>query len=289
MSRYFDELERQLREQTTKRYSTGSGGGPASAQPRRSGRATFVLRHRRLLVGAAAALAGLAVPALGAVNDLWHPDVKPAPAMRTVNGTGFACRQASGHGADAEPRVGRAFTSVLDVLARPRTTADVPERRYLQTPFARDIDTQGIRYLGTAPDGRRYYVLPAGGSGAPQPPADCRRRYARQPRRELTVCVVGGGAGSCGSLADVRLHGSWGADGAGSHSTVAGVVPNGVRAIRVTYGRSTRAFAVEDNFFAFRVDLEAPQAAHPDRLVWELDDGSVRDVTRRATVRPKAR
>lgn len=56
-------------------------------------------------------------------------------------------------------------------------------------------------------------------------------------------------------------------------------MPNGVRAIRVTYGRSTRSFPVRDNFFAFRVALQAPRAADPDRVVWQLADGSTQDVT----------
>lgn len=298
MSRFFDELERRLREGTTERYSRERGDGSIPAQARR--RPTFVRRRRRPLALAAVALAALAVPALGAVSDLWQPDVRPAPSMRSVRaarGMGFSCRQETGSRVDPGPRVGRTFTSVLAVLARPRTPADVPERRYLRTSFARDIDVKGVRYLGTAPDGQRYYVIPAGGAGLPPPPDDClrmlppklRRSYEHQPRQEPTICIAGDGGGSCGSLADIRLHGSWGANGTGDRSTVAGVVPNGVHAIRVTYGRSTRTFAVSDNFFAFRVALEAPQAVRPDRLVWELDDGTVRDVTRRAARSPRLR
>jgi len=291
MSRFFDELERRLRKETTERYSSQPREGPVPAQARR--RPTFVRQHRRLLVLAAVALAALAVPALGAVSDLWQPDVRPAPSMRSrraVRGISFSCRQETSRRVDAGPPVGRTFTSVLAVLARPRTTADVPERRYMQTPFARDIDVKGIRYLGSAPDGHRYYVIPAGGAGLPRPAEDClrrlpnklRRSYEHQPRQEPTICVAGDGGGGCSSLADVRAHGSWGASGTGGSSSVAGVVPNGVHAIRVTYGRSTRTFKVSDNFFAFRVALEAPQAVRPDRLVWELDDGTVRDVTRPA-------
>lgn len=290
MSGFFDELERRLRKQTTEHYSRPADERSVPAQAR--GRTTFVRGHRRLLVMAAVVLAALTVPALGAVSNLWQPDVRPAPSMRSVRairGMSFSCRQETNTRVDAGPRVGRTFTSVLGVLARPQTAADVPERRYLQTPFARDIDVKGIRYLGTAPDGQRYYVIPAGGAGLRPPPEAClrklpprlRRSYEHPPRHEPTICVAGGGASGCGSLADVRLHGSWGANGVGRESTIAGVVPNGVRAIRVTYGRSTRTFRVSDNFFAFRVALEAPQAVRPDRLVWELDDGSVRDVTRR--------
>ncbi|MGN6190093.1 MAG: hypothetical protein ACTHOE_14455 [Conexibacter sp.] len=285
---FFDDVERRLREETPERY--GRRLREEAAPTRRHGRASFVRRHRRVLLVAAAALAGLTVPALGAVSGLWQPDVRPSPPMRTTAGTGFSCSQEPSGSIDAGPRVGPVFTSVLAVLARPRTTADVLDRRYLRVPFAHDIDVHGIRYLGTAPDGRRYYVIPAGGSGSSRPADDClrklpskiRRADARSPRHEPTICVVGGGAGGCGPLADVRSHGSWSASGIGNHSTVAGVVPDGVRAIRVTYGRSTRSFPVEGNFFAFRVALQAPQAASPDRLEWELADGSLRDVTRRS-------
>jgi hypothetical protein len=51
---------------------------------------------------------------------------------------------------------------------------------------------------------------------------------------------MGGGGGGCGTLADVRAQGMFGASGTDGRSTVAGIVPNGVRAVRVTYGRSTR-------------------------------------------------
>lgn len=290
MSRYFDDGARRLRDAGSDRRHQ-----PDERHPPRRRRMRRAHGPRRFVLVGLLALVVLAVPAaLATVTDLWKPDVRPLPPMGTVGairGNSFSCRPIRGESdlhVDVGPRVGPEFTSVLGVLARPRTPADRIERRYLRSGFAHDIDVQGVRYLGTAPDGVRYYVIPAGSLGSPPPPASClrklpprvRRIYDRQPRREPSICIQGGGGGGCMPLADIRRHGSWGASGVGGRSTVSGVVPNGVRAIRVTYGHSTRTFPVRDNFFAFRVALQAPQAVQPDRLVWELDDGTVRDVTR---------
>ncbi len=285
MSGFFDELERRLRAGTTDQYA---GSKDARRSP---ARATFARRHRRLLLAAVVSLVGLSVPALAAVSDLWQPDVRPGPSMHsvTVRGTSFGCNSTSSRSFDTGPPIGPEFTSVLAVLARPRSARDALDRRYLRAPFARGIDAKSIRYLGTAPGGSRYYVVPAAGSGEAPPPKEClqrlppklRKAYEQPARQEPTICLVGGGTGACGSLADVRRRGSWGASGIGGRSTVAGVVPNGVQAIQVTYGRSTRTFPVSDNFFAFRVALEVPQAVQVDRMVWKLDDGSTRDVIHR--------
>lgn len=290
MRRFIDDLRDQLRANAAERFPRQDAEGEQTTRTR--GRAPTTRRRRRLVVVALVALAGVAVPALGAVTDLWRPDVRPWPAMRTatVSGRGFSCTTPSRHGIDVGPPIGRAFTSVLGVLARPRTAADAIDRRYLEAPFASGIVVRSIRYLGTAPDQRRYYVIPAWGTGRQSLPERCLHRLPERARRSYehpsspspTICIFGGGGGSCSSLADIRRRGSWGASGVDGRSTVAGVVPNGVRAIHVTYGRSTRVFPVRDNFFAFRVGLDAPRAVRPDRLVWELDDGTVRDVTRHA-------
>lgn len=295
MSRYFDELERRLRDATSERHGTGS-------PPRSSAhRADWARRHRRLLVFAVVALTGLAVPAVGAVTDLWRPDVRPPPPMGTVRsspGTAVSCRHTSAPPLDVGPPVGRAFTSVLGVLARPRTAADAIERRYLSGPGLVGVDVDGVRYLGTAPDGVRYFVVPVRGYGRHSIPERClrklspkaRRLFSSRPQpREPMVCVYGGGGGGCSTIADVSAHGSYGSSGTlRSRSTVAGVVPNGVDDVRVTYGTSTRTFPVRENFFAFRVALGAPQAVKPDRVEWLMDDGSVRDVTRRPPPRTDA-
>lgn len=300
MSPFFDELERRLRDAATERYAANPDAGSQPPEPSRRG-AAWARRHRRLLVLALVALAGLAVPAVGAMTDLWRPDVDPPPPMGTVtaaHGNAVSCRGRSSTRIDVGPPVGRAFTSVLGVLARPRTAADAIERRYVGGPGLVGVDVDGVRYLGTAPDGVRYFVVPVRGYGRHPLPARClrklspklRRLFSPRPQpREPTVCVFGGGGGGCSTLADVSAHGSYGSSGTmHSRATVAGVVPNGVHDVRVTYGASTRTFPVRDNFFAFSVALGAPQAVDADRVEWVMDDGSVRDVTRRPPPRTRA-
>jgi len=299
MSDFFDELERRLRDAAAER---GAAAGPADETPaaaelRRAPRRSWPRRHRGLLIAAAAALAGLAVPAVAAVTDLWRPDVKPPPRMATVtassghgHGHAVSCSGMSSSRIDVGPPVGPEFTSVLGVLARPRTSADDFPRRYLRAPGFVGVDVQGIRYLGTAPDGVRYFAVPVRGVGFHPLPARCLRKLTPRLRRRFqlqlpppapTVCVYGGGGGGCSSVADIRAHGTFGSSGTmDTRSTVAGVVPNGVRAVRVTYGRSTRTFPVHDNFFSFQVALGTVRAMDTDRVEWLMENGGVRDVTR---------
>lgn len=287
MSRFFDDLERRLRDATVERY--GADGTPRSSTPR----AGWAHRHRRLLVLAVVALAGLAVPAVAAVTDLWHPDVRPAPPMGTVTsspGTAVSCRRTSSRRLDVGPPAGPAFTAVLGVLARPRTSADAFDRRYLRAPGLVGVDVDGIRYVGTAPDGVRFFVVPVRGVGRHPLPERCLRRlgprerrlFAPRPQpREPIVCVFARGGGGCTPVADVRAYGTFGSSGTvRGRATVAGLVPNGVRDVRVTYGTSSRTFPVHDNFFSFLVALDV-ERTKPDRVEWLMDDGRVRDVTRR--------
>jgi hypothetical protein len=286
VSRYFDELERRL-QNAAERNATAPGGAELERAPRRP---RWTRRHRRLLVVAIAALAGLAVPAVAAITDLWRPDVRPVAPMSTAvapPGSGFSCDADPLRHIDVGPPVGRDFTSVLGVLARPHGAVDDAfERRYLQGLNLFAVDVRGIRFLGTAADGRPYFVIPARGLGGAALPERClrklspreRRLFARPPLLEPTICVVGGGGGGCSSLAAVRARGTFGSSGTvRGRATVAGIVPNGVRAVRVTYGRSTRDFPVHDNFFTFLVAIDV-EGTVPDRLEWLMDDGTVRQV-----------
>lgn len=301
MSGFFDELEQRLRDAAQRQGAAAADVRPPSAAPYAPCRA-WMRRHRRLLVVVAAALVGLAVPAVAAVTDLWRPDVRPSPPMRTAPlhaGPAYTCRHVSSPPLDVGPPVGRAFTSVLGVLARPRTSADAFDLRYLRAPGLLGVDVAGIRYLGTAPGGTRSYVVAARGFAAqPSWPARClrrlspaaRRHVVRPARHEPTICVFGGGS-SCTPLAVVRAQGTFGSFGTvRGRATVAGLAPNGVRVVRISYGRSTRVFPVRDNFFSFAVAIDVERAA-PDRVEWLMDDGSVRDVTpgrprNRARTRP---
>jgi len=290
MSRFFDELEERLRTATTEQHARARSHDAAPAARRRG----WARRHRRLLVVAPIALIGFAVPAVGAVTDLWRPDVKPAPPMRTVpehpSRNVVACGNVPERRLDVGPRVGADFTSVLGVLARPRTAADAFDRRYLpQLSSLLGVDLAGIRSVGLTADGNRAFVIPARGFGQQPWPARClrglhghRRALLAHPqqRREPVVFLFGAGGGGAIPLAAIRAHGTYARFGnTRGRATVMGLVPNGVRAVRVTYGRSTRSFPVRNNFFSFRVAVDVEQS--PDRVAWELEDGSVRVVIRR--------
>ena len=287
MSRFFDELEERLRTATTEQHARARSRDAAPVARRRG----WMRRHRRLLVVAPIALVGLAVPAVGAVTDLWRPDVKPAPPMRTVperpSRDVVSCGNMPERRLDVGPPVGAAFTSVLGMLARPRTPADALDRRFLRPLGLRGVDLAGIRSVGLAADGTRTFVIPARGLGQQPWPARClrglhgrRRALLAHPkqRREPMVFLVGGAGGAI-PLATIRARGVYTRSGnTRGRATVTGLVPNGVRAVRVTYGRSTRSFPVRDNFFSFRVAVDVEQS--PDRVAWELEDGSVRVVIR---------
>jgi hypothetical protein len=299
MSRFFDELEERLRSSTAEQHA------PRAARAPRPHRRRWM--RRRPLIAIVIAAGGLAVPAVAAVTDVWQPDVRPAPPMRTIvapgpsgssPGTSASC-DVGPHRLDVGPPVGPAFTSVLGVLARPRGAEDALDRRYLRAPGLIGVDVRGIRFLGTAADGRRSFIVPARGLGQPPWPARCLRGLDRRQRlllahppqrREPIVCLFAGGGGGCSSLAEVRAHGMLGSSGVvRGRATVTGIAPNGVRAVRVTYGRSTRDFPVHDNFFSFLVGIDVERAL-PDRVEWLMDDGAVRDVTRPAVGRvPRGR
>ena len=291
MSRFFDELEERLR-------AAAAHQAEAGPPRRRWGR-----RHRRLLAVAVIALCTAAVPAFGAVTDLWRPDVRPLPLTRTTTTTthaartttparttttharsAFSCAGTPTSTVDVGPPVGPAFTSAFGVLARPRTPADRIDPRSVRPIGLLGVDLDGVRAIGSG--AVPAFVLSARGLGRRWPERCLRGLDAQQrqavippPRRERIVCLIVGG-GTCGPLADVRAHGTFLSSGTvRGRASVSGLVPDGVRAVRVTYGSSTRTFPVSENFFSFDVALDAPQT-RPDRVVWELDDGSTRDVTR---------
>jgi hypothetical protein len=291
MSRFFDELEERLRSSTVEQHAREARDVP-SPRPRRR---RWI--RRRPLVAVAIAAAGLAVPAVAAVTDVWRPDVEPRqprPPVRTVmndrprtvrsdRAHAFSCRQVAPSRIDVGPPIGREFTSVLSILGRHRTSADAFDRRQLQ-PLLIGVDVAAIRYVGTAADGARTFVIPARGMRMMPPhclgqlrPQD-RKRVLSAERRQPMICMQGGG-GTCATLADFRRHGTFGTSGAArGRATASGVVPDGVRAVRITYGSSTREFPVADNFFSFQVALDV-EAGLPDRLEWLMEDGSVRDAT----------
>lgn len=284
MSRFFDELEDRLRASAAELH------GEAGGQRRRRRRPP----RRLLAVAILAGIAGAAVPAISAVTDVWRPDLPPAPAPTTpgdghvVAGDAISCRGTTTPALDVGPAVGPEFAEVLGVLARPRTAADRIRPIYLRSLGLVDVDVAGVRRVGVAADGKPFYVIPARGHGYRPWPRRClrgltarqRRRVTAAPVVEPTICTMSGGGGGCGPLRHLARYGTYGTGGTvRGRSTVTGLAPNGVREVRVTYGRSTRTFPVRDNLFSFLLGVDAMRAA-PDRLEWLMDDGSVRDVTR---------
>lgn len=285
MSQFFDELEQRLRASAEAQHAV-----PIASSARRG---RWWRSHRRLLaVAVLTGLVGAAVPAVSAVTGLWAPDVQPQRPWGTVEASagahGFSCDTGPTR-IDVGPPAGKEFTSVLGVLGRPRTAADQIALKYLRPLRLQGVDVTGIRYVGTAADGQRNYLIPARGFGATPWPARClrgvppaqRRALAHPPqRREPIVCLFSRGGG-CGPLRDIREHGQYGSGGAvRGRATITGLAPNGVTAVRVTYGHSTRTFPVRHNFFTFKMGIDVEQASSPDRLEWIMQDGTVRDVTR---------
>lgn len=286
MSRFFDELEERLRAAATVEHARRADEADAAGRPAACAPSRRRWIRRRPLLAVALAAGALSVPAVGAVTDVWRPDVDPAPAMTTATaiGTGVSC-EGSAKRIDTGPPAGPEFTSVLGVLARPRTAGDDVAAKYLRPLGLVGVDVQGIRRVGGD-----TFLVPSRGAGQPPLPAGCarklpprvRRLYARPAEPVPTICLIGGGGGGCTPLAEIRAHGTFGASGTRhGRATVSGLAPNGVREVRVTYGRSTRSFPARDNFFAFEVAVDVPQASTPDRVEWLMEDGSVRDVTQR--------
>lgn len=286
MSPFFDELEQRLRASVAEQHGRAAqraAAPQAPAAPRRG--------NRRGLFALVAALvvAGAAVPGVPAVTGLWQPDVErqaPWPTSTTPATEVLSCDARSPR-FRAGPPIGPEFAAVFAVFGRPATKADRMRRAYLRPLPLVGVDVDGIRRVGTE-DGRPFFLIPAQGMGRQPPPERClrglsqaqRAAVAAPPRMVPTVCW-GGGGGGCSTLADLARHGSYGSGGVvRGRATITGLAPNGVRAVRVTYGRSTRTFEVRDNFFSFRLGIDVEQASSPDRLEWLMEDGSVRDVTR---------
>jgi len=290
MSGFFDGLERQLRASARERHGGARRGRLRGLRARRGG--------RLLAVAAALLVAGGAVPAVTALSSLWEPDVAPqrpwatAPADVIRGRTTFTCRARSVR-PSAGPPIGRRFTDAFSVFARPQRPRDGQhDLRNRRMPLL-TIDFGGIRRLGFDADRRPIDLVPGWGIGH-RWAEKCVRRMSPRQRRALLPPVVRGPAicvdGGCTTLSELVRHGMYGSGGVErGRATITTVVPDGVRAVRVTYGSSTRTFPIEHNFASFRVGIDVEQAASPDRLEWLMRDGSVRDVTFRPRPRPRRR
>jgi len=169
--------------------------------------------------------------------------------------------------------------AILGVLRRAPSTDD---RRYcpMGDGVVAEVAVNYVRYLGLGADGRRYYLVP---EILRLPLAARHRRSSRttsSPRRSFGLAVLSdGGGGGAADAQDVvngytaesvelDLPASPRALATHPRSGVTGLVPDGVVRVVALYPRGlTRQAQVTNNFYAYDVPLQAPQALPPE-LDW---------------------
>jgi hypothetical protein len=197
------------------------------------------------------------------------------------------------------------------ILRRAQRASDLPvrlqRRLFLSRNLAFGLDrvaVRGIRYLGRSPTGVSFYLVPATVRVAdlvchpPQGPVTPVVRHALRQFSEqdllrtrsfgLALAPVppssetSGALYSAGSLyADVsanRLIAAFN-EPTNRSVTLAGVVPDGVSAVRVTYAGAVRTvrIAAGTNFWATLMPTLVPgRYAEPYRFVWLGGDGQIR-------------
>jgi len=298
--RFLDALEDRLRATAERAAATAAPGARGDA--RRRGRGAMRRRgavRRRTIALAVAAVAGTAVPAVAALTSLWTPHVTSDGPRATMP----ASPVCGGQTALPRPRptttqapIGRELASLLGALRRPRTPADALDVRQLDAG-ARGVHVGSIRMVGAAPGGQRFFVVPVDSIVRTRPAISdrCLARHSPRARRRLAgapalppthgplLCLQSGLGGNCGTtVGRLRDRGALAATPARAGdvrvTVVAGLVPDGVRAVTLRYGRSERTFSIKGNFYAFEVRLPIDRASHPDRIEWLLDDGTRRPV-----------
>jgi hypothetical protein len=194
------------------------------------------------------------------------------------------CRVSQPHTRITHRAPAAGLVSNMAVLRRPQQAGDLPAHEIGGFPFrllARDY----VRKLATV-GGTSYYLIPASLS-YPHLSRAClrqlsphrrrierrRERNARKRSREIGVGVfefgrVGGGGGCCGDLHALLNNRTIQTAGDG-HSTVTGLVPDGVASVTLRWhrGPSERSAIVANNFWRVRVPLSAPRA-FPHSTIW---------------------
>lgn len=287
MSRFFDDFETQLRDAAQREVA-----GRAASKPR-----SWWQRPRAWAL-LAVGVAGLATPALARVTGLWNPGVSPGPPARTVTAApgfselaGFSCTSHRRSSPTSITNVSPSarLTSILGVLRTPYTNEDrLPGLFKRHGRSLAGVNPKAIRFVGTT-DGTRYFVVANQGMREPPIPARClkglttaerRRVLAAQPRTgQPQICLLSStGSGACGAGPDdlLRRGTALSSGDSANHSRVAALVPDGVTAVTITYGRSRRTFVVHNNFYAYSVAVAAER--RPNRVVWHLANGSTREV-----------
>ena len=201
---------------------------------------------------------------------------------------------------DSAATVDPPLVAHLAILRRAQRTGDLPVRlqRGLATATPlNQIAVRAIRYLGRAPTGERFYLVPAtirdflclpSGrlTAAQRARWQALRRQIELRTHRLGLALVPVGPDQPGRIAygegslyqDVRANRLIAIFNlAGNRSaTLAGVVPDGVRAVRLTYAARTTTLRVSPgtNFWAARVPGPVPDShAH---FTWLDSRGSVR-------------
>jgi len=285
MSRFFDDLELQLQQAARREIERRAR---ASAPKRR-------WRRPRVLALLAVGAAGLATPAIARLTGVWDPGVGPGRPARTVaTGTDSSGRTCTGNRGPQAPVITSAppsaqLTSIFGVLREPYTSRDQLPIRHLAALNGATVNPQAIRFLGSA-SGKTFFAVPI--TGRVQPPLstrcltglDARRRRdaeASQPRpnNQPRICLLASnGSGGCGGTPnELRQRGAAIDIGTLAIQTiVAGLVPDGVTSVTITYASSRRTFAVHNNFLSYVVDVGPGRA--PDAIVWHLANGTLKQV-----------
>lgn len=260
MSPFFEDLEDQLR---------------AAAERQAATRGPSWWRRRRNLGLAAVAAVGLATPAVARVSGLWDPGVPPSPSVGTPTTPAISSSPSpTCHAlpAPAARRVGfdPALVRLLGVLRRPPGPKDVfpvPGRFRMSH---RTLVPDSVRFLGTVGE-HRYFALEIlsrdGGRGCPTP---------RTPVMAMLCVVTDNSSGACGASPESlrrRGLGQSGSNHAGNAEFV-GLVPDGVEAVTVRYGSSTRTLRVRSNFYGYEIAADPTQG--PDEVTWHLHGGRER-------------
>jgi hypothetical protein len=229
---------------------------------------------RRTVLVLIPATALIAVPAFAAVTGVFHASHK-----RLVNLNPKPCVQRT----PLRPRTSNLppppeLTSILGVLRRPSRPADRMSGSLTLLPFVAGINPDYVRVRHPGPPPATLIILPAQNIRAQQAlPNTSACKLAKGPRQtpQSGVCLIerfgSGAGGGCFTAAQIRRGALPGALSGGMHGAalVAGLVPDGVTRVTLTFRRHRREKRVElpvvDNTYAVMVKLRF--GIRP-RVVW---------------------
>jgi hypothetical protein len=163
--------------------------------------------------------------------------------------------------------------STFSVLRRAATPSDSWPRTDLLPPNV-SFDQPLFRRTGSL-GGYKFFLLPAGTCGSPQ------TLYIGALG---SISTVQGGA----TLSQVKRFGEWIAQGKGGGSLVAGLLPDGVAKVTVTYPKGRghpggvayphavrKTVRVRNNMALFRLGRTPDDASSPSRQIWLSKSGRV--------------